>query len=545
MTRARDMLAESDRRVTRSHSAQPPAVDNSGALQSAMDGPDPSFPGHGIAMSGLRCSLEEEASNSDEVVSDIDVADADDFGGADTDYSDQEVDDSDLPDAENDNVPEETQPCSQGRDELRDFVDRNSFFAPLMRAETAGIELLNVLRKTKAPINAYPQVMDWHLRETKVLKRHQGLKDAGKEHYIGRKALLNRLQQRYNLEDKGPVNLKVRLPSSKEVVKIPVFDAEECIVQLLTNPRLEPEDFDFFNDDPLAPPPESSDIIGNCNTGSAFRDTYKALVKEPGQQLVGVLYYIDGAVTGQFSDLPVTAVKISLSIFTRKARLRPDMWATLGYLPHVKISKGRGKKLFVDSGHMEADDLHMMDGEGEQIDVDGNISDDSDVGLTEIKAQDFHFMLSVILKSYLVLQQRGMLWTFMHRQKRYPAHLLFFVVMCRCDTEEADALCGKYKPRTRNIKHICRQCHVPTMEASDHLARYPLKTQEQIEKLVKQQKTDQLQSISQHYLKNCWNPVRFNQANKAGIHGACPSEMLHQLQLGIFRYYRDIFFDYI
>ena len=173
----RDVLAESDRRVTRSHSwPSLTAGDNSGAFQSAMDGPDPSYPGHGIAMSGPRCSLEEEASNSDEVVSDIDVADADDFGGADTVYSDQEVDDSDLPDAENDNVPEETQPCSQGRDELRDFVDRNSFFAPLMRAERAGIELLNVLRKTKAPINAYdPQVMDWHLRETKVHEAPPGV----------------------------------------------------------------------------------------------------------------------------------------------------------------------------------------------------------------------------------------------------------------------------------------------------------------------------------------------------------------------------------
>ena len=239
---------------------------------------------------------------------------------------------------------------------------------------------------------------------------------------------------------------------------------------------------------PWLRPLKADDIIGNCNTGSAFRDTYKALVKEPGQQLVGVLYYIDGAITGQFSDLPVTAVKTSLSIFTRKARLRPDVWATLGYLPHVKISKGRGKKLFVDSGHMEADDLHMMDGEGEQIDGDGNISDNSDVGLTEIKAQDFHFMLRVILDSHMALQQRGILWTFMHGQKRYPAHLLFFVVMCRWDTKEADALCGKHKPRTRNIKHVCRQCHVPTMEASDHLARHPTKTQEQIEKLVKKQK---------------------------------------------------------
>ena len=198
-----------------------------------------------------------------------------------------------------------------------------------MRAETAGIELLNVLRKTKAPINAYPLLVDWHLRETKVLKPyHDGLKDAGKEHYIGQKALLKRPQQRHNLQGKGPVNKKVRLPSSKEVVKIPVFDAQQCIIQLLTNPRLEAEDFFFFNDDPLAPPPEDSEIIGNCNTGSAFMDTHNALVTEPNQQLIGVLHCIDGAVTGQFSDLPVTTVKISLRCFTRKARLKPHMWAS-------------------------------------------------------------------------------------------------------------------------------------------------------------------------------------------------------------------------
>ena len=139
-----------------------------------------------------------------------------------------------------------------------------------------------------------------------------------------------------------------------------------------------------------------------------------------------MIYYIDGAVTGQFSDLPVTAVKFSLSIFSRKARLKDHMWATLGYLPHLKVSKGRGKKIFIDSGHMEADDLNLMDGEGEQIDVDGNISDDSDIGLTEIKAQDFHFMLSVILDSFKKLQEGGMLWNFQHKGRYYPdVHLLF------------------------------------------------------------------------------------------------------------------------
>jgi hypothetical protein len=37
----------------------------------------------------------------------------------------------------------------------------------------------------------------------------------------------------------------------------------------------------------------------------------------------------------------------------------------------------------------------------------------------------------------------------------------------------------------------------------------------------------------------------FHGANDRGIHGACPSEMLHAILLGIFKYLRDIFFTYM
>ena len=38
---------------------------------------------------------------------------------------------------------------------------------------------------------------------------------------------------------------------------------------------------------------------------------------------------------------------------------------------------------------------------------------------------------------------------------------------------------------------------------------------------------------------------QFNMANERGIHGACLLEMLHAIQLGIFKYCHDIFFDFI
>ena len=121
---------------------------------------------------------------------------------------------------------------------------------------------MDVLRNKKAPINAHDGLMKWHLVEQGIISNKEGVGEAGPDHFIGRQSLLKRLARRYNLEGKGPRELTVRLPSSKEVVKIPVFDAEQKIVELLSDPRLEPEDFDCFDDDPTQPPPLNPQCVG-------------------------------------------------------------------------------------------------------------------------------------------------------------------------------------------------------------------------------------------------------------------------------------------
>jgi hypothetical protein len=141
------------------------------------------------------------------------------------------------------------------------------------------------------------------------------------------------------MTNKRPIEKVVRLPSSKEVVRIPIFGTEDYIVELLTNPLLQDKDFDFFDDDPLAPQPDL-DYIGNNITGSAYQDTHERLIDGPNQQLIGVIFYIDGATTGHFVDLPVTAVKMSLSMFTQEAWLKEHLWAIIGYLPPIKVAEG-------------------------------------------------------------------------------------------------------------------------------------------------------------------------------------------------------------
>jgi hypothetical protein len=73
----------------------------------------------------------------------------------------------------------------------------------------------------------------------------------------------------------------------------------------------------WFDDDPLAGPPDNLDYVADINMGRAYTETYRRLIKNPDKQiLMGVQFYMDAAVTGQFANLPVTAVRCALSQFS-------------------------------------------------------------------------------------------------------------------------------------------------------------------------------------------------------------------------------------
>ena len=425
--------------------------------------------------------------------------------------------------------------------DFRAYCDQHSHnFLDLRKEQESCIKLMDVLQR-KAPLNAYTDVLEWHLKETGVLQQHESLKDT--QEYQHRKTLMKHLLARYNLKQMVPVEKKVRLPSSKAVVSIPCRDAGDCIVSLLTDPRFQDTDYLFFHDDPLAPPPENVPHLSDLNTGDAYLKTYEKLITHERQCLLAVPLYIDGANTGQFNDLPVTAVKLSLGIHRRETRDRHCAWRELGFVPVVRKDPARGKKILQESGHLESLDVIVLEGEGDAVEPKEAESEQEDAENEAVHAQDFHTMLSVILESFVELQRTGFVWDLVYKGKLYrEVEMVIFVPFVKCDTEEADLLCGKYTVRTANVKHVCRYCHCPTDKADDPRAKYKLKTQAEIQNLVERRKLARLQQISQQDIQNAWYDVTFHQANACGIHGACPSEKLHAIQLGIFKYIREIFF---
>jgi len=494
---------------------------------------------------GHRHHQYKEFGGNDSMADSDDVSILQDMEAATTD-EELEADDEENGAQDHDQEPP-IEPNRTMRDNFRAFCEEHKHdFLNLSAEEKTEIRLLSILKDKKTQMNAFGDVLEWHLKEQGVLNEDEKLGDA--HGYLGRKTLLASLSTRYNLDAMKIRNEKIRLPSSKAVVTIPCRDAADCIVSLLTDPRMQDEDYLFFDDDPMARPPDKIPILKDLNTGDAYLRTHERLITKPNQVLLPVIMCIDGAVTGTFSDLPITALKISLGIHSRVARDKGKCWRELGFVPQVRKETSRGKKIFRESGHLEAQNVVVLDGEG-----DNSMSEDSDSQAEDaeakeedeepVKAQDFHSMLSVTLKSFVELQRTGFYWDLVYKGILYPnIEFVPFVAFVKCDTEEADLLCGKYLCRNEHVKHICRYCHCPTSMADDPRVTFPMKTQSEIQNLIKKKKLGQLQQISQQYIENAWCEVLFHLANNRGIHGACPSEKLHAILLGLFKCVREIFF---
>jgi hypothetical protein len=84
-------------------------------------------------------------------------------------------------------------------------------------------------------------------------------------------------------------------------------------------------------------------------------------------------------------------------------------------------------------------------------------------------------------------------------------------------------------------------CECPTLESGYSKAKYRHRNPAAINKLVRSGDLEGLKAMSQNYLVNGFDKVRFGLHNKRGIFGACPGEMLHLISLGWFKYCLEAF----
>ena len=213
--------------------------------------------------------------------------------------------------------PDEVVPIAEIIDNFNKYVEwaRSNLLDFTTNVKNA-ITLMSSLQKTKASLDTYETVMDWHFRSTGSLLSTQQLSDC--RHFISYENLFKQLHQRYNYKDGSYHNVnEITLPHSCSCIKIVWNDAKAVIQSLLMDSRITDDDYLFFGNNPFQGPPSNLNYVQDLNTGRAYVAIHKKMIKHPHKQiLLPVIFYIDGANTGQFVDLPLTAVKIALRIFT-------------------------------------------------------------------------------------------------------------------------------------------------------------------------------------------------------------------------------------
>ena len=419
------------------------------------------------------------------------------------------------------------------------------------REMEAGIELMHKMNQKGGSLELFDEVSKWHVDHS------------DSDGYVTAEKLHKDLIERYNLEKTLPKERTVLLPHSKEEVNLAIHDVRSQTTDLLTDPRVKEDDYLFFNDDPLAGPPDEIESIGDVNTTKAYTETYKKLIApEPWTKcgrrkvLLPYILYLDGCVTGHYCNLAIEILKFTIGLFKGKTRNQSWAWRNIGLVKKLFVPKKKAEENIRNSEHIDSGNIlpevgyrakGVPQAEGPTPEFEER-KRKRNASIPEVKAQDFHKMLQVLLSSYKEIEEDGGIeWDLRHRNQIQRLLLIPFIIFCKADSVEADKMCGTYGSKTEGVKCLCRVCTCPTNECSNpylHPAP-PKKTPQMIRRLVRMGNDAsrlQLKSVSQHEL---WNPMyelRFGQHDNTGVHGAIPWEVLHQIQINMFKQVRDCLF---
>lgn len=454
---------------------------------------------------------------------------------------------------------------------FQEYVERAhvQFTGEFSEEMEAGIKLMHKFNQRGGSLELFDDVIKWHMEHSDATE------------YVTEAKLHRALIERYNLEGYLPKERSVLLPHSKETVNLATHCVKAGTADLLTDPRLDDDSFLFFNDDPTAGPPDDMDTVGDINTGKAYVETYRTLIEpqpttECGRRrvLLPFILYLDGCVTGQFQNIGIEILKFTLGIFKGHIRNKHWAWRNLGFVKKVVTRKKTAEDNIRNSTHVDANNIladpnHRPKGtprcSGPTPEFDStlyeNDSEEAEAqpqpqgnnrnrkrSIPQVKAQDFHKMLQVLLSGYQEMQEEGGLeWDFWYREKMHKLLFVPFIIFCKADSVEADKFCGLYGSKTEGVKCVCRVCTCPTSECSNpYLHPAPAKkTPEMISKLVREDTEEskaKLKDMSQHGIWNAMYGLRFGAHNNTGVHGAIPWENLHFLQLNWYKTTRECFF---
>lgn len=382
----------------------------------------------------------------------------------------------------------------------------------------AQLDLIHLLDSTQTPIYLYDKIIDWikkHIIYNTIFTSSLGNKNV----FSSREQTLHHIKLSTNMTLIEPRHCSIELPGSKMLINIVLHDFKSCLYTILMDQSVMKEENLLINENNLGISDnlrKKASTLNDIDSGDVYKlgmITY--LSDNKTDVLLPIIFFIDKTHTDVNGRLCLEQVRFTLGIFNRETRNNPQAWRTLGYIN--------------DQQHIPC------------------------TNATE-KSQDYHFMLKVILKSYVEEQNKPFFWR-INKSNSIGSYNVVFktaVLFIIGDTEGHDKLCGKYVNRSFHVKRLCRYCNTPTEETDNTNFKFSHNNCKQINCLIdaatkstsntKQEEAKvRLKNMSLHAVENAWDNVNFCDPRR-GIFGATPGEVMHCLQHGLFMYlFKGIF----
>ena len=361
--------------------------------------------------------------------------------------------------------------------------------------------LLKLLHETNAPLYLYEKIVDWA-----IVSIENGFKFDKK--YPSQEKLIKSMSKVCCLDELSPKSSLLVLSTRKEIT-INFFNFEQQCFSLLTDTDLmKDENLSFPNDDPCEFERHDSSILRCIEDGDMFQETSKSVCKKENDFCLGIKLFIDATHTDVHSNWMLDPIIFTFTFFKNNVTRSHKAWRTLGFITCTnQKSKAQNSRMS-----------------------------------SQNKLQDYHNQMAVILSSIKECQDKGgFKWNLNYRNRIFQVRMIPVVVLVVGDAQGNHKLAGMYGKffDTGRVNHswscIWKDTDNPNI-------RCQFIKQSHINNLCRQGKDEELHLLSQHNIKNAFNIITLA-PHVAGINAMMPSEILHQLFLGIFQYVLIEFFE--
>jgi hypothetical protein len=229
----------------------------------------------------------------------------------------------------------------------------------------SSILLLDILQKAGCPLRCFDEIVNWAKQS-----RNMGV-DFNATFDPNRAKILRDIDTLFDLHNLTPTITPYKMLSTNEEVPVVHIDFLDAIYSLL-NDKVKMDPKNLLDDDLI-----DENVLDDVNSGSVYRQAKTIYVKDPkSDKMIPIILWMDKTHTDINGRLKLEPVMFTLGIFKRECQADPSFWRTIGFVTDTANSKKANAQL---------------------------------------KLQDYHNILEIILRSYIEAQCTPIKWEFVEK----------------------------------------------------------------------------------------------------------------------------------